>query len=226
MLRKDDKIPPFQTYTSPTPSQTRTNAAQKLSDCLVNGPARCSFTQSGAEGGTYPQVAPLGSIVQNCDGGNTAIKQSVTRSVTITDNWGVTTGVSTGYPLMGVARVSVEATISHSKEMSITQTLEADVPPGKKVVFAAYAKFKAIPGTMHLDYGNESKNVDIPAIYYQNTGGPAVTDAIMRNCDEALPTWNATIAEQVSAATASYTLSLVQGLGTLVLLAFMVLSLR
>ncbi|KAG9073606.1 hypothetical protein FS749_014897 [Ceratobasidium sp. UAMH 11750] len=209
---------PTQTGTSPPPAPAQAG----LDDCSNNGPARCTFTPSGAEGGIRPQVAPLGSVVRNCDGGNETITQSVTRSVTITDNWSITAAAAAGLP-MGVTQVSVSTTVSHSKAMNIAQTLEADVPPGKKVVFAAYVDFKAIPGTMHLDYGDKSKNVDIPATYYQNTGGPAVTEAIMRNCNEALPTWNATIVEQVSAATVSCTHTL-QRLGALVLSA-LVLSL-
>ncbi|KAG8733411.1 hypothetical protein FRC10_000251 [Ceratobasidium sp. 414] len=108
--------------------------------------------------------------------------------------------------------------------MTIEQTLEADVPPGKKVVFVAYVDFKAIPGTMHLDYGRDSsEDIDIAATYYQNTGGPAVTEAIMRNCDENLPTWNATIAgPEVSAATRCGPLRL-QGLGVLLLAALALL---
>ncbi|KAG8734809.1 hypothetical protein FRC10_011403 [Ceratobasidium sp. 414] len=238
MLRRADQSPPFQMYSSPTPSQARANARlsssllkrtdpptpdQMLIDCASGGPARCSFTASGVEGGISPQTAPLGSVVQNCDGGNETIKQSVTRSVTITDNWSVTSGVTLGPP-MGVTRVSVSTTVSHSQDMTIEQTLEVNVPPGKKVVFVAYVDFKEIPGTMYLDYGHaSSQNLDVNATYYQNTGSPAVTDAIVRDCDEDLPPLNATIAgPEISAAVQCGPLRL-QGLGASVLVALVLL---
>jgi hypothetical protein len=57
-------------------------------------------------------------------------------SVTVTDNWSVDVGVSFGIPkLLGV---DVHTTVEHGKEVTMSQTIDYNVPPQLRVRIHAF----------------------------------------------------------------------------------------
>ncbi|CEL55687.1 hypothetical protein RSOLAG1IB_01699 [Rhizoctonia solani AG-1 IB] len=159
-----------------------------LQECRSGGSASCTFL-SPKLAGVYSQRALLGNPFSNCLS-TQRVKHTLSGSTTITDSWSVSPELSTEWKLgIPTAELAVITTISQSRAVTVTQSIEFDIPPNMQTALIAVAKFQGLSGKMLLKYSNHTSVNISNTFYFQYNEEPVVFQRLDLSCDEDWPAW-------------------------------------
>ncbi|KAJ1307824.1 hypothetical protein OPQ81_001906 [Rhizoctonia solani] len=162
-----------------------------LRECRTGGPASCTFL-SPTPGDVYPQRSLIGNPFSNCIS-TQPVKHTISGSATVTDSWGVS--VTTGNEFtLGIpqSELSVTTTVGHSREVTMSQSIEFEIPPNMQTALIGVTKFQGLSGKMLLTYPNRTSINISNTYYFQYTGEPVVFQRMDLDCDQSWPDWNTT----------------------------------